>query len=240
MVPDILILRLVLRSRAHGPARPTTTDRPTDRRSTTTDRRSPTDDRRSATDANDRSATDRATARRPRPAIFLIAVALGEWIRWGVVGSGSESGGEWWPRGVNQVGSGGGDDLSLHVECVRFGTLSGGQKRVLDTFLIRCTEWEGRGCASGGGDMRVGGMDLWYSKSGSLVHFGTVYQSVPIWYSLLRLVQCTKAYQSVPKMYQCTKPCVWYSGRGWSLVRFDTFLRRFGRACTKRGFGTRA
>ena len=54
------------------------------------------------------------------------------------MGLGSESGGEWWPRGVNQVGSGGGDDLSLHVECVRFGTLSGGQKRVFDTFLIRC------------------------------------------------------------------------------------------------------
>ena len=116
-----------------------TTARPTidDDRPTIADRRQTIGDR-----CERPLGTDRATARRPRPAIFLIAVALGEWISRGVVGSGSESGGEWWPRGVNQGGSGGGDDLSLHVECVRLGTLAGGQKRVFDTFLIRCIKSE--------------------------------------------------------------------------------------------------
>ena len=52
------------------------------------------------------------------------------------MGSGSESGGEWWPRGVNQVGSGGG----VGGICEWGGWIFGTARVVLWYILVLCTK----------------------------------------------------------------------------------------------------
>ena len=102
---------------------------------------------------------------------------------------------EWGGRG-RVDGGGGEDNTDYFFNPPRAGRADAPQPALAPQLSHRGSQPLLRSCltgaASGGGICEWGGKKLWYSRSGSLVHFGTEYQSVPIWYSLVRLVQCTK------------------------------------------------